>query len=149
MKQKATKASAKKLAAQYAKSVRWSEEDGVYVGTVHDLIGDCCHGSTPSKVFAECQEIALECVEAALESGDKLPRPVAKRNKGSEPDPRAIRKGMGMSQAGFAIYLGISAKTLHKWEQGTSDPSGAARSLLILAQREPHAVRRALSGLKK
>ncbi len=136
------KTKAKEIARAYEKSVRWSEEDGCYVGSVEVLVGDCCHGDDPVKVFQECEEIALECVEAALESGKELPP--AQVSVVME-DAVEIRKSSGLSQVKFAETLGISAKTLHKWEQGTSSPSGAAKSLLKLYAAEPKTVRRVLA----
>ncbi|MFK5922775.1 MAG: hypothetical protein QM496_11405 [Verrucomicrobiota bacterium] len=117
----------KKLAASYAKTIRWSEEDNAYIGSVHDLVGDCCHGNDPIEVYRECEEIAIECVESAAQISRKLPTPIS---PATSPDPIAIRHMLKMTQTKFASFLRISPKTLHKWEHGTSKPSGAARSLL-------------------
>ena len=46
-----------------------------------------------------------------------------------------------MSQQQFAAMLGISVRTLHDWEQGRREPSGAARTLLKIAARHPEVVR--------
>jgi putative transcriptional regulator len=59
-------------------------------------------------------------------------------------DVAAIRARLGMSQPAFADALSISVSTLRKWEQGQRIPSGAARVLLHIMDREPDAVRRAL-----
>ena len=40
---------------------------------------------------------------------------------------------------------GISVRTLHHWEQGSRQPTGAARVLVQVAQREPQALKRALA----
>jgi DNA-binding transcriptional regulator YiaG len=40
--------------------------------------------------------------------------------------------------------IGVSVRTLHKWEQHTSSSSGAARTLLKIAATNPHSVREAL-----
>lgn len=53
----------------------------------------------------------------------------------------AIRHKMGITQAAFAKLLGCSLPTLRKWEQGASQPSGAARTLLVIASRAPDLVR--------
>ena len=34
-------------------------------------------------------------------------------------------------------FLGVSVRTLQEWEQGRRAPSGAARTLLLIAQRNP------------
>ena len=60
------------------------------------------------------------------------------------PDVRGIRERLGLSQAQLASYLNVSKRTLENWEQRRRGPSGAARTLLWIMQREPHAVRRAL-----
>ena len=49
----------------------------------------------------------------------------------------AARNGSGLSQVQFAELLGISVRTLQKWEQGKREPSGAAKSLIRIAQRHP------------
>lgn len=46
-----------------------------------------------------------------------------------------------MSQSEFARLLGISVRTLQEWEQGRREPSGAARSLIRIAQERPEVLR--------
>jgi DNA-binding XRE family transcriptional regulator len=50
------------------------------------------------------------------------------------------RAGLGLSQQGFAELLGISTRTLHDWEQGRREPSGAAKTLLKIAALYPEVV---------
>lgn len=52
----------------------------------------------------------------------------------------AARKNSKLSQAQFAKLLGVSVRTLQGWEQGRKQPSGAARTLIALAQRNPKAL---------
>ena len=54
------------------------------------------------------------------------------------------RTQLEMSQQQFASMLGISVRTLHDWEQGRREPSGAARTLLKIAARHPEVVREVL-----
>jgi putative transcriptional regulator len=61
-----------------------------------------------------------------------------------EIDVRKIREGMGMSQSEFADYFGFSVRTLQEWEQWRSFPRGVAKNFLLLLQREPDMVRKAL-----
>jgi putative transcriptional regulator len=53
------------------------------------------------------------------------------------PDVAATRKNTGLSQARFAQLLGASMRTLQDWEQGRRAPSGAARTLLLIAAKNP------------
>lgn len=55
----------------------------------------------------------------------------------------ATRQKLGLTQTEFASLLGISARTLQHWEQGTRTPTGAARVLLKLAATHPKAVLKA------
>ena len=52
---------------------------------------------------------------------------------------RAIRMKNKMTQVVFAMYMGVSTKTVEAWERGTTTPSGSARRLLsILETNEYH-----------
>ena len=50
------------------------------------------------------------------------------------------RRQVGLSQSEFAALLGVSVRTLQDWEQGRREPSGAAKTLLRVAARNPKAV---------
>jgi len=54
------------------------------------------------------------------------------------PPVAEIREKTGLSQARFAALLGVSVRTLQDWEQGRRAPSGAARTLLLIAHQNPH-----------
>jgi putative transcriptional regulator len=56
------------------------------------------------------------------------------------PAVATIRERTGLSQARFAKLLGVSVRTLQEWEQGRRAPSGAARTLLMVAARNPQAL---------
>lgn len=56
------------------------------------------------------------------------------------PRVSAIREKTGLSQARFAALLGVSVRTLQDWEQGRRAPSGAARTLLLIAHKNPKAL---------
>ncbi|MFZ2447471.1 MAG: helix-turn-helix domain-containing protein [Syntrophobacteraceae bacterium] len=47
----------------------------------------------------------------------------------------------GLSQARFAALLGVSRRTLEQWEQGRREPSGAARTLIRIAQLRPEVLK--------
>ena len=41
----------------------------------------------------------------------------------------------------FAQLMGVSVRTLQNWEQGRSQPSGAAQTLIKVAQQWPEVLR--------
>lgn len=43
----------------------------------------------------------------------------------------------GLSQSEFASLLGVSRRTLEQWEQGRREPSGAAKTLIKVAEHSP------------
>ena len=62
-------------------------------------------------------------------------------------DVSAIRKELGLSQDQFALFMGVSAATLRNWEQQRREPQGPARSLLLVAAKQPQAVRAAFRSV--
>ena len=47
----------------------------------------------------------------------------------------------GLTQAQFAQLLGVSKRTLEQWEQGRRQPSGAAKTLVWVAELHPEVLR--------
>jgi putative transcriptional regulator len=62
----------------------------------------------------------------------------------AEIDVRAIRARLGMTQQEFAIQFGFNINTLRHWEQGRRVPEGPTRAYLLVIDREPQAVQKAL-----
>ena len=60
--------------------------------------------------------------------------------------PREVRKQARLTQAQMAPLMGMSLSGYRKWEQGTRQVSGPAAMLLRVIQKEPEAVKRALSS---
>ena len=58
----------------------------------------------------------------------------------SSPIVRARLKS-GLTQAQFAALLGVSKRTLEQWEQGRRVPSGAAKTLIRVAELHPEVLR--------
>ena len=56
------------------------------------------------------------------------------------PSVSSVREKTGLSQSDFARLLGVSVRTLQEWEQGRRLPSGAARTLLMIAAKNPNAL---------
>ncbi len=53
----------------------------------------------------------------------------------------------GLSQAEFANLLGVSIRTLQDWEQGRRQPSGAARTLITIAEQQPKVLKQVFKSL--
>jgi putative transcriptional regulator len=62
----------------------------------------------------------------------------------AEIDVKAIRGRLGMTQQGFAVAFGFSVNTVRHWEQGRRVPEGPTRAYLLVIDREPEAVQKAL-----
>ena len=60
------------------------------------------------------------------------------------PDVKTIREKTGLSQARFALLMGVSIRTLQNWEQGRRKPQGPAISLLRIVKHDPRKALRAL-----
>ena len=69
-------------------------------------------------------------VSVVTRDGRVINSPVAKA--------RVVSK---LSQAQFAALMGVSVRTLQEWEQGRREPSGAAKTLLRVAQSHPDILR--------
>lgn len=52
-------------------------------------------------------------------------------------DIKAIRQKTSLSQNQFAQKLEISSSTLKKWEQGVRNPTGPAKALLKILDKQP------------
>ena len=56
------------------------------------------------------------------------------------PDVATLREHFNLSQAKFAVLLGISVDTLQNWEQKRRRPDGPAKVLLRIAALHPDAL---------
>jgi putative transcriptional regulator len=59
-------------------------------------------------------------------------------------DVKAIRTKLGMTQRSFATRFGFSVNTLRHWEQGNRQPEGPTRAYLLVIDRAPLVVQKAL-----
>ena len=106
-------------------------------------------GRTDWKRLAAMKEAEV----VARARGDRDARPVPRgrlaefqRVTLTPPEVRTIRRRSGLSQAVFAIRYGLNLRTLQDWEQGRTQPDGPARAYLLVIDREPRAVARALAA---
>jgi putative transcriptional regulator len=73
-----------------------------------------------------------------LESiGQMKKREFARKTVVHVPKLVAARNRSGLSQEQFAKLLGVSVRTLRSWEQGQRKPSGAAQTLIRIAESQP------------
>src|SRR5262245_19677696 len=98
----------------------------------------CCQRSSGSRIGTPLTDSAMAGAEI-LQGLREI-----KRGKFGRvinvPDVAQTRKKTGLSQARFALLLGVSVRTLQDWEQGRRAPSGAARTLLAIAAKNPQAL---------
>ena len=64
-------------------------------------------------------------------------------------DVKAIRKRLDMSQDSFAAEFSFSITQIRDWEQGRSRPLDSNRAYLMLIDKQPELVRKALAQMRK
>jgi putative transcriptional regulator len=76
--------------------------------------------------------------QEVLDAVSEIKSGAGKRYK-LEPKTAAARARLklGLTQTQFAQVLGVSKRTLEHWEQGRREPSGAAKTLLKIAESHP------------
>lgn len=57
---------------------------------------------------------------------------------------QAVREKAQLSQVQFARLLNVSVRTLQNWEQARREPTGPAKALLCIVEKEPAVALRAL-----
>jgi len=63
-------------------------------------------------------------------------------------DVVALRRFVGLTQAQFALAMGISVHTLRNWEQDRRHPEGPAIALLRIAARHPRILRENIESVE-
>ncbi len=61
-------------------------------------------------------------------------------------DVRAIRRKQKLTQEAFAQRYGFTVGAVRDWEQGRYRPDQASRAYLLVIEREPEVVQRALEA---
>lgn len=86
---------------------------------------------------AVCGEVYLSLEAAELLQKAALAKSKAARQLLSSDEIRDLRHSLGMSQAAFEELLGIGAKTVVRWENGTVFQSATADRLMRLVRMMP------------
>jgi len=79
----------------------------------------------------------------AIARGERRP---SRRHELTPSRIQSVREKSGLSQAQFARLLNVSVKTLQNWEQARREPTGPAKALLRIVEKEPAAALRALQS---
>ena len=68
-----------KIADQYHRFVRWSDEDQLYIGYCPDLyFGGVCHGESEEQVYAELCGTIRDEIEHRQQRGESMPPPAVR-----------------------------------------------------------------------
>ena len=129
----------------FTRIIRWSEEDGLFVGSLPEIAPECCHGQSVAEVAALLDEIAEDSLQVCQENNIPFDRPGSAmvivpqeaRNADTAAQVRELRHCLQLSQGDFAAALGISKSTLSKWETGERRPDAAAAKLLRILKQQP------------
>ena len=92
----------------------------------------------PKTIDTDMQAFQAELLEAVRDM--KVGR-AARTTQVEVPNAADARARVGLSQSQFATLLGVSVRTLQNWEQGRSQPSGAAQTLIRVAMTAPQVLR--------
>ena len=84
------------------------------------------------KLFEELMQSVREA--GAILRGETEPSRVTTL---STPDVKSLRQSLGLSQKEFSAALHVSDGTLRNWEQNRRQPTGPARALLTLVEKQP------------
>lgn len=91
------------------------------------------------KLFSELTRSIAQA--GAIARGERKP---SRRRTYSPSRILAIREGADLSQVQFASLLNVSVRTLQNWEQARRVPTGPAKALLRIVEKEPAFALRAL-----
>jgi putative transcriptional regulator len=99
----------------------------------------------PGKAGRPADDIRTSLREAIDHAAGKRTRAIVHKVAPRATDAREARLQLGLSQREFAAFIGTGVGTVRKWELGTRQPSGPARTLIEVIKTDPKAVRRALT----
>lgn len=94
------------------------------------------------------EKLFNELIDSVQEAGAvyRSEKEASRQFQFSPLDVKAIRNKTGLSQARFAVLMGVSVRTLQNWEQGHRTPQGPAVSLLRIVDKEPEVALKAIHG---
>ena len=104
--------------------------------------------------MAEERNIAAEVLEGLREVREYRAGKRTLKTVRVEPGPlpeltpdaiRRIREDLNLSRTVFAHMIRIPVRTVEGWEQGRSNPPGAATALILMAQKYPDTFERLAS----
>lgn len=127
------------MRGQYSREIKWSEEDGCFVGRCPELFLGGCHGSCEEQVRQQLEEIIADVIQEYHASGKPLPEPAIRSPRLNSAG--SARKKTGLSQRNFARAIGVGLSTVRNWEQGRNVPKGASATLLRIVERRPEVLR--------
>lgn len=62
-------------AKMFTRLIRWSAEDGIFVGSLPEIAPECCHGHSVAEVAALLDDIAEDSLQVCLENNIPFARP--------------------------------------------------------------------------
>ncbi len=107
-------------------------------------------GTVEKRIVERLQEFT-DALERGENISDKFTiRRVVRTVEPKSYEPRAVkkvRKSLGASQSVFALFLGVSVKTISAWEQGVNPPNRMARRFLDEIRQDSEHYRKRLLQL--
>jgi predicted HicB family RNase H-like nuclease len=92
----------------YNYSVRWSEEDGVFVGRVAEFPSLAAHGPTLEAALREIKFVVSDVIADLAESGEPIPEPFSKRRFSGKfvvRVPEALHRELAIRASGEGVSL--------------------------------------------
>jgi DNA-binding transcriptional regulator YiaG len=112
--------------------------DDEYQGMQNELVD---HGAM------NMEKILFDDLVQSLKEAKDISKGKAKASRHFEltqPDVKAVREQIGLSQSEFARLMRVSVKTLQNWEQHRRNPTGPAAALLKIVLTAPDVVLKSL-----
>ena len=117
---------------EFIQVVEWSEEDGVFVGSLLPYIGACCHGKTQEDVYRQLAVIAEDVAESCARGEFSLPAiPAEKEYSGKF----LVRINPGLHKAA-AIRAMMERRSLNSYIEATLERS------VLSGSRKPKTARK-------